>query len=55
LQDSATDIRRHGIREPLDLLDGKLLDGRNRQIACKRLGIDHPTRAVSRPSTGENL
>jgi hypothetical protein len=36
-------------------LRAKLIDGRNRQIACKRLGIDPPTRAVSRPSTGENL
>lgn len=32
-------IQDHGQRDPAVLLDGKLLDGRSRQMACEKLGI----------------
>jgi len=39
------DIRAHGLIEPVVLLDGKILDGRNRARACEVIGIEPVTRA----------
>jgi ParB family chromosome partitioning protein len=39
----AADIKAHGLQNPIVLLDGKLLDGRNRAIACKQVGIQVQT------------
>lgn len=34
------DIRKHGQHEPIAIFDGKIIDGRNRFIACERIGIE---------------
>jgi hypothetical protein len=34
------DIREHGLREPIILHDGMILDGRNRQRACRAAGTE---------------
>jgi hypothetical protein len=33
------DIEKHGLLEPIDLLDDMVLDGRNRELACRKLGV----------------
>jgi hypothetical protein len=38
------DVKAHGVREPIWLLDGKILDGRNRYRAAEAAGVKCPTR-----------
>jgi ParB family chromosome partitioning protein len=38
------DIRLHGVREPIVMLDGAILDGRNRYMCARDLGIEYPVR-----------
>lgn len=39
LKQLTDDIRVHGLLEPIQLLDGMILDGRNRYAACKLAGV----------------
>lgn len=36
------DIRKNGVLEPIVFLDGQVLDGRNRYMAARQLGIEYP-------------
>lgn len=38
--DLVEDVRRNGLHDPIDLYEGKVLDGRNRYKACLIAGID---------------
>lgn len=38
--DLVEDIRKHGLREAIELLDGKIVDGRNRFTACNMAGVE---------------
>lgn len=40
----AEDIKRHGLRAPITILDGKILDGNNRFRACKIAKVEIKTR-----------
>lgn len=41
-EDLVEDIRKHGVLEPIVFLDGAVLDGRNRYMAARELGIEYP-------------
>jgi ParB-like chromosome segregation protein Spo0J len=42
--DLVADIKAHGVREPIWLYEGQILDGRNRYTAAGIAGVDCPTR-----------
>ena len=53
LQELADDIREHGQREPVILFDRKVLDGRNRLLACEMAGVE--PRFVTRTDIGDPI
>ena len=38
------DIRQNGVCEPIVMLDGAILDGRNRYMAARQLGVEYPVK-----------
>jgi hypothetical protein len=47
LQKLADDIRAHGLRQPITMLDGRILDGRNRFRACRIAGVEPRLKAFT--------
>ncbi len=43
----ASDIKKYGLREPIRVLDGQIIDGRHRQKACEMTGVRPVYLAVS--------
>jgi hypothetical protein len=48
------DIQKHGVRDPVWIYDGLIIDGKNRATACEQLGIVPPTREW-KPANGQSL
>lgn len=49
-----SDISQNGLTDPVVMLDGKILDGRNRWRACQRLGIAHKEVQFDQLTTGSD-
>jgi ParB-like chromosome segregation protein Spo0J len=45
-EELVADVKAHGVREPIWLLDGQILDGRNRYRAAQVASVECPTRRV---------
>ena len=55
LAELASDIKSHGLREPITLYDDQILDGRNRHRACELAGVDPRYRQSTSTTEAEAL
>jgi len=55
LAELASDIKSHGLREPITLYDDQILDGRNRHRACELAGVDPRYRQSTSNTEAEAL
>lgn len=53
LDELAEDIREYGLRMPIECLDGLILDGRRRYLACGRAGVQPRFRTVEESEIGD--
>ena len=47
IDELAANIKEHGLRDPIEILDGKIVDGRRRSLACRLAGVEPIVRQVS--------
>lgn len=47
IDELASDISSNGLQVPVELFEGKIIDGRNRWMACLRIGVDADCVSVS--------
>lgn len=47
LVELAADIKEHGLLIPIEIMDGKIVDGRRRSLACRLAGVEPTVRHVS--------
>jgi hypothetical protein len=50
----AMDIKENGLKEAIVVIDGMILDGRNRFLACRRAGVPACSRCSSSTGTASS-
>jgi len=47
IDELAEDIKANGLLVPIEMLDGQIIDGRRRSMACERAGVEPKTKKVN--------